>query len=213
MLLTALAAMMGAAAPAAADSWIFRPAKYTNDPVTGARVNQFAAKEPAYVRVDPTYSESGYRHRQTIMRGADGSADRMHVVQTWGAGESIRPYGEWEFPYRAGATPYGPWGNPQGPWTLPFESWDNPYGQFNRYPSWGGGYDGGYGGGYPNDGYGARYPDGGYGGGYPGRGNGGGHQNGGYGGGHQDGGYPDGGNGGGYQGDGYQNGGYGGGHQ
>jgi hypothetical protein len=70
-------------------------------------------------------------------------------VQTWGQGTAIRPYGEWEYPYRAGATPYGPWGNPQGPWTLPFDSWQNPYG-LNRGPYYGP-WRSGYGAGGPVD--------------------------------------------------------------
>lgn len=109
-------------------SWIFRAAKYSHDPTGGRRVDQYAPKAPAYARNDPTYFESGYRHTRSTIRGAGGSVDRMHIVQTWGAGEAIRPYGEWLFPFRAGATPYGPWGNPGGPWTLPFGSWVNPYG-------------------------------------------------------------------------------------
>ena len=116
------------ASPAAAASWIFRRSTYTHDPVSGERVHQYAAKEPAYARVDPTYKQSGYRHNRMSIRGLGGSADRLHIVDSWGEGESLRPYGEWQRPFRAGATPYGPWGNPQGPWTTPFDSWMNPYG-------------------------------------------------------------------------------------
>lgn len=115
-------------------SWVFRPSNYTHDPISGARVNQFAPKQPALVRSDPSYFQSGYRHSRVMSRGIDGSADRLHVVETWGAGESIRPYGEWQFPYRAGATLYGPWGNSRGPWTMPFDSWVNPYG-LGRLPN------------------------------------------------------------------------------
>jgi len=111
------------AAQASDVSWIFRPGYYTHSPVTGQRVAQYQPEQPSIVPTDPTYEESGYRH-QIILAGND----RLNIVQTWGAGTAIRPYGEWEFPYRAGATPFGPWGNPQGPWTLPFDSWSNPYG-------------------------------------------------------------------------------------
>lgn len=132
--------------PASAQSWLFKPSTFSHDPATGARVTQFAPKEPALVRADGTYLQSGYRHMRFGIRAGD-SVDRLHVVQTWGAGEAIRPYGEWQFPFRAGATPYGPWGNPRGPWTMPYDSWVNPYGQWNRYPysRRGPGYGGPYG--------------------------------------------------------------------
>ena len=133
------------AAQASDVSWIFRPGYYTHSPVTGQRVAQYEPERPSIVPTDPTYQESGYRH-QIIQAGND----RLNIVQTWGAGTAIRPYGEWEYPYRAGATPFGPWGNPQGPWTLPFDSWQNPYG-LNRLPR---GFDAtspGYGFGGPGD--------------------------------------------------------------
>jgi len=132
VLLAAVAATSASALHARAD-WIFRRSTFSHDRTTAKRVDQYASQKVSYTRNDPSYLESGYRHNRSVLRGADGSADRLHTVQTWGAGEAIRPYGEWQRPYRAGATPYGPWGNPQGPWTTPFESWINPYGQWNRY--------------------------------------------------------------------------------
>jgi hypothetical protein len=160
-LLVAIAAVSIASATAAvarADGWLFKPSTYSHDPVTGARVDQYATKEPSYARADGGYLESGYRHTQYSLR-AGGTADRLHVVQTWGKGESIRPYGEWQYPFRAGATPYGPWGNPQGPWTTPFDSWVNPYGQWNQFPylSTGPGYGGPSGPG-PSSPYATPYP-------------------------------------------------------
>ena len=143
--LIAAAAVAPAAASEMQPSWIFKPSTYSHDPATGQRVDQYAAKDPAYVRLDDTYQQSGYRHIRSNLR-VGGSADRLHVVQAWGAGEGIRPYGEWQRPFRAGATPYGPWGNSQGPWTMPFDSWINPYGSWNQ-PYWGQGYQ--RGGGYP----------------------------------------------------------------
>ena len=116
-------------------SWIFQQSYFSHDPDNGNRVAQYAPEPTSYTRDDPTYMESGYRHNQIFTFGPNGTADRMHIVQTWGQGEFIRPYGEWEFPYRAGATPYGPWGNPQGPWTMPFDSWQNPYGLLNHLPN------------------------------------------------------------------------------
>ena len=105
-------------------SWVFLPGYYTHSPLTGQRVAQYEPERPSCVPIDPTYQESGYRH-QTIHAGDEW----LNLVQTWGAGTAIRPYGESLYPYRPGATPYGPWGNPQGPWTLPYNSWQNPYAQ------------------------------------------------------------------------------------
>ncbi len=112
----------------AGGSWIFQPSTYSHDSRSGARVAQYVAEPPVYGPSDPTYAESAYIHKRTALWGIDGSVERRHYVETWGKGEEIRPYGEWEYPFRAGATPYGPWGNPSGPWTTPFGSWVNPYG-------------------------------------------------------------------------------------
>jgi hypothetical protein len=156
-------------------SWIFQRSYFSHDPDTGQRVDQYEPEQVSYYKDDPTYIESGYRHYQFELLGRGGTADRLHVVQTWGLGDLIRPYGEWEFPYRAGATPYGPWGNPQGPWTMPFDSWQNPYGllQHMQNPGWGAGpYQNGPGIGMPyggSPGYGSGYGSGqSYGAGYSG---------------------------------------------
>jgi hypothetical protein len=118
-------------------SWIFEPGYFSHDPETGQRVTQYAPIPKVYLPYDPTYRESGFHYTQERLRGPNGSIDALHLTQSWGQGDQIRPYGEWEYPYRAGATPYGPWGNPQGPWTLPFDSWQNPYGLGRlRNPPW-----------------------------------------------------------------------------
>jgi hypothetical protein len=108
-------------------SWIFRPSEYSHDPEMNVRVTQYAQPVTPVFRGDPNYQQSAYRHNESSIH-VGSSSDHMHIVETWGAGEWIRPYGEWEYPFRPGATPYGPWGNPQGPWTTPFGSWVNPYG-------------------------------------------------------------------------------------
>lgn len=136
--LVSLAPILGTllAASAVEGSWIFRSSYYSHDPQTAERVSQFAQSEPSYSRVGTEgYLQSGYRHNRTTLWAGRGGSDNVHVVETWGEGDRIRPYGEWLFPYREGATPYGPWGNPQGPWTLPFDSWSNPYGLTPRYNS------------------------------------------------------------------------------
>ncbi|MCS7237521.1 MAG: hypothetical protein NZ899_04540 [Thermoguttaceae bacterium] len=112
---------------ALASKWVFLPSRFSHTPDGSARVVQYAPEPTVVLPQDPTYAQSGYRHVEMYLRG-DRSADRLHVVQTWGLGAYIRPYGEWEFPFRPGATPFGPWGNPSGPWTTPFGAWINPYG-------------------------------------------------------------------------------------
>jgi len=132
----ALAIVLLLAAPTLAraqTSWVFRPSYFSHEPATGQRVTQYAPPKTPYVRGDSTYAQSGYRHSHTSIRVGEGS-ENLHIVETWGAGESIRPYGEWLRPFREGATPFGPWGNPQGPWTTPFGSWVNPYG-LGRLPN------------------------------------------------------------------------------
>lgn len=132
-LLAALAALAPNGAGADEATWIFQPSLYSHSSSTGKQVNQYRRETPVFARNDETYLESGYRHITSSIQ-VGNSSDHFHVVQTWGQGELIRPYGEWEYPFRAGATPYGPWGNPQGPWTLPFDSWQNPYGLMQ--PRW-----------------------------------------------------------------------------
>jgi len=129
--LCSIAVVLGCVSPACA-SWTFSQSYFSHAP-TGERVTQYAEPAPAYARVGENYLQSGYRHNEIVVgRGAE--ADHIHVVETWGDGQWIRPYGEWQFPYRAGATPYGPWGNPQGPWTTPFDSWRNPFGAGRQFP-------------------------------------------------------------------------------
>ena len=81
-------------------SWMFRPSFYTHSPETGLRVAQYQPERPAYATCDPTYQESGYRH-ELIQAGNDW----LNLVQTWGQGTAIRPYGEWEYPFRAARRP------------------------------------------------------------------------------------------------------------
>ena len=126
--LTLTLIVLAHASRAQGDSWMFLSGHYTHSAATGQRVNQYAPPAPSYARYGEEMLQSGYRHEH-IQNGRDNT----HIVETWGAGEWIRPYGEWQRPYRDGATPYGPWGNPQGPWTQPFDSWINPYG-LNRLP-------------------------------------------------------------------------------
>lgn len=121
-------ALSGPVAASADTSWIFAPSRYSHEATNGQRVSQYSPPATAYYRSDPTYLQSGYHHSRTSFQFGDVS-DNHHVVETWGAGEWIRPYGEWLRPYRWGATPYGPWGSAYGPWTTPWGTTAGPQGQ------------------------------------------------------------------------------------
>jgi hypothetical protein len=127
MLLVLLLVVGWLGSSAQASQWVFLPSRYSHTPDGTQRAVQYAPEPTIVVPEDPTYVRSGFRHHEMHVR-VGRSADRVHVVETWGMGAYLRPYGEWEYPYRAGATPFGPWGNPQGPWTPPFGAWVNPYG-------------------------------------------------------------------------------------
>ena len=127
ILAAAIAVGLGGLRTVEADSWIFRPSYYTHDMATGQRVAQFAPAVTPYVAIDPTYQRSGYIHSESTLQVGD-SADHTHIVETWGQGASIRPYGEWLYPYRPGATPYNPGWGAGGPWTNQSNVMANPYG-------------------------------------------------------------------------------------
>ena len=103
--IAALAALAPGGAGAEETSWIFSRSAYTHSPVTGQRIAQYCPEQPSFLRYDDTYQQSGYRHN-LITIGSGDNADRTNIVQTWGLGLAIRPYGEWERPYRPYATPY-----------------------------------------------------------------------------------------------------------
>ena len=128
--IAALAALAPSGAWAEETSWIFFRSAYTHSPMTGERVAQYCPEQPAYLRYDDTYQESGYRHN-LITIGSGSNADRTNIVQTWGLGLAIRPYGEWEHPYRPYATPYSAWGGygggGYGDGMTPSNAWQNPY--------------------------------------------------------------------------------------
>ncbi len=165
--------------------WLTLPSTYTHDAARGKRVSQFTAIENPTTTTVPNFRTSGYTHTRSRL-GFGGSIDNYHRVEEWG--EPVRPYGEWQRPFRPGSVPYSLWGPPfgglnQGPF--------GPFGGFNGNRNRFGGNRGPLGG-YP----GGRYPGGGHpGGGYPGGGHpGGGHPGGGHpGGGHPGGGHPGGG--------------------
>ncbi len=147
---------------ASAGDWMTLPSTYTHSATSGERVNQYAPVQAPPINDQSRLITSGYTNfRSTIQFGQ--SADNYHRVNQWGP--PVRPYGEWEFPFRPYSVPYAAWG-------APFAGLNIGGFPGSGYP--GGGYPGGGypGGGYPGGGYpGGGYPGGGYpGGGYPGGG-------------------------------------------
>jgi hypothetical protein len=104
-----VAVAAGAALPAQAGDWLTLPSTFTHDPLTGCRVNQFAAVDAPPLNDQSALLSSGYTNfRSTIQVGQ--SADNYYRVDQWGP--PVRPYGEWLFPYRPYSAPYEAWGAP-----------------------------------------------------------------------------------------------------
>jgi len=94
---------------AEAGEWITAPSFYTHNPATGKRVNQYEPIGPFYLTQSSNYLRSGFRHTRSSLRVGD-SADNLFIVEEWG--RPVRPFGEWQFPYRPYAVPYSQWGPP-----------------------------------------------------------------------------------------------------
>lgn len=103
-------ALIGCAVAHGAD-WITAPSYYTHDPQSGRRVDQYTPIGPVYTFARTDFMRSGYRHTQSVIQ-AGQSADYMHIVEEWG--RPVRPYGEWQFPFRPYSVPYPLWGPPFG---------------------------------------------------------------------------------------------------
>jgi hypothetical protein len=136
-------------------SWVFRRSTFTNDPETGARVGQYARKDPVEPLDDQRLVTSSYRRMRSENRGRDGSMDTTYVVQAWGTGGGELG-AQWQMfndvwkesilsgSFFNGEQAFGPWGNrPVGP--------GNP--NWNNGNQWGGGWGPGGGGGWPNQGW------------------------------------------------------------
>jgi hypothetical protein len=94
------------------------PGRYSHD-ASGQRVAQYAEKVAPLAPQVSDYTESGFRHfRSTLQAGQ--SADNYYRVESWGP--PVRPYGEWQFPYRPYAVPYDQWGPQPGPFGPTFPS-------------------------------------------------------------------------------------------
>jgi hypothetical protein len=100
-----------------AGDWLTLPSRYTHNSRTGYRVNQYQPIAPVYHTPNP--NRSVYRSVRSSLQVGD-SADYYHFVDQYG--ETVRPYGEWRFPYRPFSSPYPMWG-PQ-----PYSGGDFGYG-------------------------------------------------------------------------------------
>lgn len=92
-----------------ASDWLTLPSTYSHDAANGQRVSQHTPIELPSVTTVPNFRTSGYTHTRSRINFG-GSADNYHRVETWGA--PIRPYGEWQRPFRPGSVPYSLWGAP-----------------------------------------------------------------------------------------------------
>lgn len=141
-------------------SWVFRRSTYTNDPETGARVGQYARKDPVEPLDDQRLVTSSYRRMRSENRGRDGSMDTTYVVQGWGTGggelgAQWQMFNDvWKEAILSGSffnneQAFGPWGS--GRWGAG-NNWNggNPNWGGN---GWGGGWGPGGGGGWPNGGW------------------------------------------------------------
>jgi hypothetical protein len=118
-----LTLVVGSTAARAAD-WVAAPSTYTHDPRTAERVNQYTPIGPVYAFPDP-HVQSGYRHVQSVIRAGD-AADYLHVVEQWGQ-NPVRPYEEWQYPFRPYSVPYDLWG-PPAYLGYPYSPYPFPYG-------------------------------------------------------------------------------------
>jgi hypothetical protein len=139
--------------PQPARSWVFKRSTFTNDPVTGARVAQYARKDVVEPLDDQRLVTSSYRRTRTVNNGRDGSMDTSYQVQAWGQGGGELG-AQWQMfndvwkeailsgSFYNGSQAYGPWGQGGQGW--------------GGGPGWGGGWNGGWNphpwphGGHPN---------------------------------------------------------------
>jgi len=91
--------------------WMTRGSYYTHNPKTKKRVNQYAP-EPNVVHTPNPYKRV-FRYSRSRLQ-VDGSFENYHTVEAFGG--VVRPYGEWQRPFRPYSVPYSDWayGSPFG---------------------------------------------------------------------------------------------------
>jgi hypothetical protein len=144
----ALAAANTPVEPETKLSWVFRRSTFTNDPVTGARVGQYARKDAVEPLEDQRLVTSSYRRMRSELRGRDGSMDTTYVVQGWGTGGGELG-AEWQMfndvwkeailsgSFYNGEQAFGPWGSGRQQGWGGNPNWNNGWNQ-----GWNGGWNG-----------------------------------------------------------------------
>jgi hypothetical protein len=91
--------------------WFTAGSYYTHNPQDNTRVHQYAARPVVHHTPDPFMSV--YRQQRSSVT-VGGSSDHYHKVYQFG--QTVRPYGEWERPFRPYSVPYSDWayGSPFG---------------------------------------------------------------------------------------------------
>ncbi|WP_052031883.1 hypothetical protein [Novipirellula maiorica] len=128
-----------------AADWLTLPGKFSHDPVTAQRVEQFQPPATPAVAEVANFRTSGYTHVRSRLNYAQ-SSDNYHRVETWG--DPVRPYGEWQRPFRPYSVPYAAWGAPFAGLNI------TPYGYGLPYGNGVGAFDGAGGPGFGGDGLG-----------------------------------------------------------
>jgi hypothetical protein len=129
----------GLAMSVRAGDWVTAPSYFTHDPYSGERVQQYSPIGPFYTYPRADFQRSGFHHTRSSIQ-VNGASDNYFVVEEWG--REVRPYGEWQFPYRPYSVPYPLWGPPYG--FAPYGA--APYGFVPPYAPYGPGFvpDGGF---------------------------------------------------------------------
>jgi hypothetical protein len=91
--------------------WMTAGSYYTHDQTSGQRVHQYAPDPVVPHTPDPFMSV--YRQQRSSI-SFQGSSDHYHKVYQFG--QVVRPYGEWQRPFRPYSVPYSDWayGSPFG---------------------------------------------------------------------------------------------------
>lgn len=103
-----IAALCVSAGSASGGDWLTHPSTFTHAP-SGVRVSQFAPVDAPPLNDQSQLVTGGYTNYRSTIQYAQ-TADNYHRVNQWGA--PVRPYGEWNYPFRPYSVPYAAWGPP-----------------------------------------------------------------------------------------------------